>query len=102
MASYRSVETATRIELPPGVGRPFEVYVNGVLQVEGTDFEVVGVSLLFPRVLRREGNLGFWRWARMAAGIAGSYRQNDSVDVIYSHEGRRRVVSLAPPPSGPG
>jgi hypothetical protein len=102
MASYRSVETVTRIELPPGVGRPFEVYVNGVAQVEGADFEVVGASLLFPRELRREGKLGFWRWARMAFGIAGSYRQNDSIDVIYSYNGRRRVVSLAPPPGDAG
>jgi hypothetical protein len=96
------VETATRIELPPGVGRPFEIYVNGVPQVEGTDYEVVGATLIFPRVLRREGKLGFWRWARMAIGIAGSYRQNDSIDVIYSHDGQRRLVSLAPPPPDPG
>ena len=91
-----------RVRLPPGVRSPFEVYVNGVLQVEGTDFEVVGASLLFPRLLRREGKLGFWRWARMAFGIAGSYRQNDSVDVIFSSGGRRRVVSLQPPPPDAG
>ena len=102
MASYRSVETATRIELPPGVGRPFEVYVNGVPQKEGEDFDVVGAALLFNRPLVREGDLGFWRWARMAFGIAGSYRQNDSVDVIYTHDGRRRVVTLAPPPPEAG
>jgi hypothetical protein len=91
------VETGTRIELPPGVQRPFEVYVNGIAQVEGADFEVVGSFLLFPRLLRSEGRLGFWRWTRMAFGIAGSYRQNDKVDVIYAHEGHRRVASLRPP-----
>ncbi len=77
--------------------RPFEVFVNGVPQAEGTDFEVVGTSLLFERSLVKEGSLGFWRWARMFLGVAGSYRKNDTIDVVYSLDGRRRVVTLAPP-----
>ena len=77
--------------------RPFEVFVNGVPQAEGADFEVVGSTLLFERELRREGPLGFWRWLRMFLGVAGSYRQNDTIDVVYTLGGRRRVVTLAPP-----
>jgi hypothetical protein len=96
------VENRTRIELPPHVVRPFEVFVNGVPQVEGTDFEVVGTSLLFERLLAREGQLGFWRWTRMFLGVAGSYRQNDTIDVVYSLDGKRRVASLAPPPVDAG
>jgi hypothetical protein len=91
------VESQTRIELPSHVTRPFEVFVNGVAQVEGTDFEQVGTSLVFNRRLVREGKLGFWRWARMGLGVAGSYRQNDTIDVIFSLNGRRTVASLAPP-----
>ena len=91
------MENRTQIDLPSQVSRPFEVFVNGVQQVEGTDFEVVGSSLVFQRSLEREGSLGFWRWARMALGIAGTYRKNDLVDVVYSHNGRRTVVTLAPP-----
>jgi hypothetical protein len=96
------VENRTRIELPPHVQRPFEVFVNGVPQVEGTDFEVVGTSLLFERSLVREGPLGFWRWARMFLGVAGSYRRNDTIDVVYSLGGRRRVATLAPPDTDGG
>ena len=91
------MENRTQIDLPPQVSRPFEVFVNGVQQAEGTDFEIVGSSLVFHRPLEREGALGFWRWARMALGIAGTYRKNDLVDVVYSHNGRRTVVTLAPP-----
>jgi hypothetical protein len=91
------VENRTQIDLPPQVSRPFEVFVNGVEQVEGTDFEIVGSSLVFQRSLEREGSLGFWRWARMALGIAGTYRKNDLVDVVYSHNGRRTVATLVPP-----
>jgi hypothetical protein len=89
----------TRVELPPEVGGAFEVYVNGVAQVRGRDFEVRGRSLLFTRRLAREGKLGFWRWLSLFLGVAGTYRQNDSVDVIYEAAGRRVVASgLAPEP----
>ncbi len=74
------MESRTRIELPPQVRRPFEVFVNGVPQVEGTDFEAVGSTLLFPRTLAREGKIGFWRWARLFLGVAGTYKQNDTID----------------------
>ena len=70
---------------------PFEVYVNGVFQRPGADFEQVGHTLLFPRELATEGRLGFWRWTSMLLGIAGSYRKNDMVDVVYESGGRRAV-----------
>ena len=42
-ASY-SRWRAHAIDLPAQVARPFEVFVNGVAQKEGTDFELVGSS----------------------------------------------------------
>ena len=86
----------TRVRLPPDLGRPFEVYVNGVPQEEGRDFQVEGRTLVFGRALRTEGRLGFWRWLSMWVGIAGTYRQNDSVDVVYQRGGRRVVASKLP------
>ena len=90
------MEQPTRVNLPPGVGASFEVYVNGVPQVEGRDFRRVGDELLFARRLAREGRLGFWRWTSMLLGIAGTYRQNDSVDVVYEAGGRRVVAAALP------
>ena len=87
---------AARVDLPPEVTAPFEVYVNGVLQQVGTDYHVDGRSLLFPRVLAEEGRLGFWRWLSLFLGIAGTYRQNDTVDVIYEVGGRRFVATGLP------
>ncbi len=49
--------------------------------------------LRFPRGLAKEGKLGAVRWASMLLGIAGTYRKNDSVDVIYSIGGRRVVAT---------
>jgi hypothetical protein len=84
------------VDLPPGATGGFEVYVNGVQQREGVDFERRGTSLLFPRSLAREGRLGFWRWLSIVLGIAGTYRQNDSVDVVYDVGGRRVVATGLP------
>jgi hypothetical protein len=86
----------TRVRLPPDVTRPFEIYLNGVPQTEGQDFRVEGRTLVFDRELRTEGKLGFWRWLSMWVGVAGTYRQNDSVDVVYQRNGRRAVATKLP------
>jgi len=86
----------TRVRLPADVVRPFQVFVNGVQQKESTDFRVEGRTLVFERELKSEGQLGFWRWLSMSIGIAGTYRQNDSVDVAY-HRGGKPVVATKLP-----
>ena len=90
------VRRRTIARLPADVTRPFEVFVNGVAQAEGTDYEVMGGVLLFERELRTEGRLGVWRWASILAGVVGTYRQNDSVDIAYAVGGRRVVATKLP------
>jgi hypothetical protein len=51
---------------------------------------------VFDRPLAKEGRLGFWRWASMVLGVAGTYRRNDSVDVVYERDGRRVVATGLP------
>ncbi len=65
----------------------------GVAQEEGRDFRIDGRTLVFDRELRTEGKLGFWRWLSLWVGIAGTYRQNDSVDVVYDRAGTRVVAT---------
>jgi hypothetical protein len=86
----------TIVSLPPDVTRPFEVFLNGVPQREGVDYRVEGGRLAFDRQLRSEGKLGFWRWLSMWVGVAGTYRQNDSVDVVYERNGRKIVAARLP------
>ena len=93
----KAVRSGTRVELPAGVERPTEVYVNGVVQRAGADYRLEKGSLVFSRELRQEGKLGFWRWTSIVFGVAGTYRQNDVVDVIYeSATGGRTVASNLP------
>jgi hypothetical protein len=95
-ASHREAQRRTYVDLPPGVQEPFDVYVNGVKQERGRDYRIQGFSLVFDRPLAREGRLGFWRWLSMFLGIAGTYRQNDTVDVVYELGGRREVATGLP------
>lgn len=79
------------VRLPPQVRSPFEVYVNGVPQKLGIDYEVKDGSLRFRRTLAKD-RIAKWRWLVGAFGV-GTYRQNDSVDVRFEIEGRPTVVT---------
>jgi hypothetical protein len=88
-----------RVKLPPTVRPPFEVYVNGVRQREGADYDYRQGELLFEQPLAKEGRLGLWRWFLGAWGI-GTYRRNDQVDVRYEYGGRPQVahaLDIEPP-----
>ena len=78
------------VPLPPQVREPFEVYLNGVHQAPGEDYRVRRGALVFDRVLRKDRVSG-WRWFLGAWGV-GTYRQDDSVDVRWSVDGRPRIA----------
>jgi hypothetical protein len=86
----------SRVALPRGAQGPIEVYINGIRQREGKDFVRRGDELVFSRSLAQEGRLGFWRWFSLFLGVAGTYRKHESVDVVYTVDGRRTVESGLP------
>ena len=43
------MEGQSRVQLPPGVGDSYQVYVNGVLQTPGRDFDRLGEGMLPDR-----------------------------------------------------
>ncbi len=93
---------SSRVPLPGHVPDRFEVFVNGVAQRRGVDYRVEDRVLVFDRELKKEGQLGLWRWFLGAWGI-GTYRQNDSVDVRYEAGGRPQIVQgleIEQPPAG--
>ena len=53
-----------------------------------------------PRELKHEGKLGFWRWTSLFLGVAGTYRQNDSVDVVYDVDGKKDRPNGVADPDG--
>ncbi|HXA53795.1 MAG TPA: hypothetical protein VNV37_02870 [Solirubrobacteraceae bacterium] len=79
------------VKLPREVRPPYEVFLNGVPQRLGDDYQVRDGALVFERELRKDRISG-WRWLLGAWGV-GTYRQNDSVDVRYeAADGSPRVA----------
>jgi hypothetical protein len=92
-----------RVPLPRGARPPYRVFVNGVPQAEGKDYELRGHELRFFRPLEKE-RLSAGRWTAIFFGLFGSYGKNDSVDVQY-RVGRRETVATGLdiiPPNGGG
>jgi hypothetical protein len=87
------VDERARVDLPPYVPAEFDVFVGGVKQRSGVDYEIVGRSIVFSRTIAQEGKLGFWRWLSMWLGIAGTYRKHETVDIVYETDGQRGVVT---------
>ncbi len=90
------VDEVSYVALPANCVEPFEVYLNGVLQERGVDYAVEGSRLRFARPLATEGRLGALRWTSMFLGVAGTYKKNDSVDIVYAVGGKRTVASRLP------
>jgi hypothetical protein len=92
------VVRGSRVQLPPEVEPPFEVYVNGLPQTDGVDYEVEGRELVFAKELvppardtARSLVRGFF---------FGRYKPEHTVDVAYQAGGRGHVVSglrISPP-----
>ena len=89
-----SVVVGRRVRLPQGAGPPIVVYVNGILQSEGTDYAVDRGHVVFSRPIVKEQVSGA-RWLAMFLGLFGSYGRNEIVDVEYRHGGRTELVSDA-------
>ena len=96
MKVTQAVRSGTRVELPAGCGAAVRGLRERRPPARGRRLPRRRRALVFTRELRQEGKLGFWRWASILFGAAGTYRQNDVVDVIYERGGQRAVASALP------
>jgi hypothetical protein len=69
------------------------VFVNGVRQTEGTDYQVQGREITFARPIVKEGKVGGIRWLAMLLGLFGTYRKHEVVDVEYRRGGKVQLAS---------
>ena len=90
----RDGDVVSAVRLPANVDDEFEVYVNGVLLLEDSGYEVCGRILRFERRLMTD-RVSRWRWALGAWGV-GTYRQDDTVDVRYEVDGVPKLAHALP------
>jgi len=87
-----SYAAGRRVPLPAGAEPPIEVYVNGVEQREGDDYELHGDEVRFARPILKE-KLGTGRWMAMYLGLFGTYRRHETVDIGYRRAGDVELAS---------
>ena len=56
-----------RVKLPAGAEAPYAVFINGIDQREGADYEVSGGEVVFTRQIVKE-KVGTGRWLAMYLG----------------------------------
>jgi hypothetical protein len=87
-----SVAVGRRVRLPRGAEPPIVVYVNGVEQTAGADYELRRGEIAFGRPIVKE-QVGGMRWLAMLLGLFGTYRRHETVDVEYRLGGQVKLAS---------
>ena len=90
-----SYAAGRRVRLPAGAQPPFAVYVNGIEQSEGSDYEVRAGEVVFKREIVKE-KVGTGRWLAMYLGLFGTYRKNETIDLQFERGGKTELVSDLP------
>ncbi len=87
-----SYAAGNRVKLPAGVEPPFVVFINGVEQTEGADYEVRADEIVFTRPIVKE-KVGAGRWLAMYLGIFGTYRKSETIDLQFTRDGKTELLS---------
>jgi hypothetical protein len=87
-----SVAAGRRVRLPRGAQPPITVYVNGIQQEEGGEYELQGTEIVFSRPIVKE-QVGGMRYLAMVLGLFGTYRKHETVDVEYRVGGEVKLAS---------
>ena len=87
-----SYAAGRRVKLPAGAEAPYAVFVNGVEQREGDDYDVRAGEIVFRREIVKE-KVGAGRWLAMYLGLFGTYRKDETIDLQFQRQGKVELVS---------
>jgi hypothetical protein len=87
-----SYAAGRRVKLPAGAEAPYVVFINGVEQSEGSDYEVRAGEIVFTRQIVKE-KVGTGRWLAMYLGLFGTYRKDETIDLQFQRKGKTELLS---------
>jgi hypothetical protein len=90
-----SYAAGRRVKLPAGAEGPYAVFINGIDQREGADYEIRDGEIVFSRQIVKE-KVGTGRWLAMYLGLFGTYRKDETVDLQFQHRGKVELISDLP------
>jgi len=82
-----------RVRLPRGAREPIRVFINGVEQKRGVDYELEPGGIRFAEPIHKEGEIRGWRRWTLLLGLVGVYRKHEVVDVEYTAGDERKFAS---------
>ncbi len=98
-----SYAAGERVKIPAGAEPPFTVFINGIEQGEGVDYDVEGSEIVFTRPIVKE-KMTTSRWLAMYLGLFGTYRKDETVDLQFARNGKIELLSdlaVVPYPEAP-
>jgi len=90
-----SYAAGRRVKLPAGAEAPYAVFINGVEQREGADYDARAGEIVFTRQIIKE-KVGTGRWLAMYLGLFGTYRKDETIDLQFQRKGKTELVSDLP------
>jgi hypothetical protein len=90
-----SYAAGRRLKLPGGAEAPYVVFINGVEQQEGSDYNLRAGEIVFTREIVKE-KVGTGRWLAMYLGLFGTYRKNETIDLQLQRNGKTELLSDLP------
>jgi hypothetical protein len=90
-----SYAAGRRLKLPPGSEAPYVVFINGVEQREGSDYNLRAGEIVFTREIVKE-RVGTGRWLAMYLGLFGTYRKDETIDLQFQRNGKTELLSDLP------
>jgi hypothetical protein len=87
-----SYAAGRRVKLPAGAEPPYTVFINGIEQRAGADYDVRGGEIVFTRQIVKE-RVGTGRWLAMYLGFFGTYRKNETIDLQFRRGGKVELRS---------
>jgi hypothetical protein len=94
-----SYAAGRRVRLPAGAEAPYVVFVNGVEQKVGVDYDIRAGEIVFTRQIVKE-KVGTGRWLAMYLGLFGTYRKNETIDLQFNRKGKIELLSDLPVQAG--
>lgn len=80
-----------RARLPRGAEEPIRVFINGVVQERGGDYEISGGEIVFEQPIWKEAKPSRLRFLGLM--LAGRYHKHEIVDVEYTVDGKTELIS---------
>jgi len=87
-----SYAAGRRVKLPAGAEAPYVVFINGVEQSAGADYEIRAGEIVFTRQIIKE-KVGTGRWLAMYLGLFGTYRKDETIDLQFERNGKTELIS---------